>query len=151
MPLRDHFHPPLQNNPNAKHHGELGHDAAATAEHRRIANRLPCRARGVWRSALTIDLGTLQDTSVNGASNAGRVGVAVATQRYAPPAILSGDVSFADADLFEVRVLSEDGRIAAAIELVSRSNKDRPDASACSRQSAPVASKRASPLCSLIS
>jgi hypothetical protein len=76
---------------------------------------------------VTIDLGAIEKANANGSTATGVGGVAVAAQPSAPPAVLTGEVSFADADLFEVKVLDENGRIAAAIELVSRSNKDRPD------------------------
>jgi hypothetical protein len=75
---------------------------------------------------VTIDLGAIEKPLVNGTSGSG--GAATALKTIAPPAVLTGAVSFADADLYEVKVLDEDGRTAAAIELVSRSNKDRPDA-----------------------
>jgi hypothetical protein len=131
MPLRDHFHPPLQNNPNAE---------SVTASWATMLlqwlNRtgLPKGYRAEQEvfggPRVTIDLAALEKSDANGAPVSGSTGggVATATHPHAPPAVLAGEVSFADADLFEVKVLDEDGRIASAVELVSRSNKDRPEA-----------------------
>ena len=101
MPLRDHFHPPLQNNPNA--------ESITASWATMILQRL---------NAHVLPVGYRAEQEVFG-------GVAVAPQPSAPPATLSGEVSFADAELYEVKVFDETARIAAAIELVSRSNKDR--------------------------
>lgn len=127
MPLRDHFHPPLQNRPNAE---SMTASLATILLLRLNASVLPPGYRAEQEvfggPRVTIDLGALQNPPTPGQAN-GEGGVAIATRQYAPAAVLAGEVGFADADLFEVRVLSDDGRIAAAIELVSRSNKDRPD------------------------
>lgn len=104
MPLRDHFHPPLQNNPNA--------ESVTASWTTMLLQRL---------NASALPAGYRAEQEVFG-------GVAIAPRTYAPPAVLAGEVSFTDADLFEVKVRDEDGRIAAAIELVGRSNKDRPEA-----------------------
>jgi hypothetical protein len=131
MPLRDHFHPPLQNNLNAE---------SVTASWATMLlqwlNRtgLPTGYRAEQEvfggPRVTIDLGAIEKPNANGAPVTGAPGggVATASQTSALPAVLSGEISFTDADLYEVKVLNEDGRIAAAIELVSRSNKDRPEA-----------------------
>ncbi|MBA4064080.1 MAG: hypothetical protein C0501_10280 [Isosphaera sp.] len=128
MPLRDHFRPPLLNNPNAE---SINATWATMLLQRLNATTLTDGYRAEQEvyagPRVTIDLGTLERQPTNGHPAAGGGGVAVATRRYAPPAVLAGDVSFADAALFEIRVLTDDGRVAAAIELVSRSNKDRPD------------------------
>lgn len=128
MPLRDHFHPPLLNNPNA----ESIHASWATMILQRLNTAaLPPGYRAEQEvfggPRVTIDLGAIEKSNSNGNFSTGTGGVAVASQTYAPPAVLMGEVSFADADLYEVKVLDENGRIAAAIELVSRSNKDRPE------------------------
>lgn len=129
MPLRDHFHPPLLNNPNAE-----SVTASWATMLLRWLNRggLPTGYKAEQEvfggPRVTIDLGAIEKPLANGSPAPGAGGVATAPQTATPPAVLVGDVSFADADLYEVKVLDEDGRIAAAIELVSRSNKDRPDA-----------------------
>ena len=126
MPLRDHFHPPLQNNPNAE---SVTASWATMLLQRLNTSALPAGYRAEQEvfggPRVTIDLGAIEKPGVNGPSPGG---VAVAPRVYAPPAVLAGEVSFADADVFEIKVRDEDGRIAAAIELVSRSNKDRPEA-----------------------
>jgi hypothetical protein len=131
MPLRDHFHPPLQNNPNAE-----SINASWATMLLQWLNRtgLPKGYRTEQEvfggPRVTIDLGALEKPDANGTPAPGATGsgVATAARTHTPPAVLAGEVSFADADLFEVKVLDEDGRIAAAIELVSRSNKDRSEA-----------------------
>jgi hypothetical protein len=131
MPLRDHFHPPLLNNPNAE---SITASWATMILQRLNASALPAGYRAEQEvfggPRVTIDLGTIEKAGANGGpaqASPGAGGVAVAARSYAPPAVLSGEVSFADADLYEVKVLDDSGRIAAAIELVSRSNKDRPE------------------------
>ena len=110
MPLRDHFHPPLQNNPNAE---SVTASWTTMLLQRLNASALPAGYRAEQEvfggPRVTIDLGTIEKPN-------------------APPAVLAGEVSFTDADLFEVKVRDEDGRTAAAIKLGSRSNKDRPEA-----------------------
>jgi hypothetical protein len=131
MPLRDHFHPPLQNNPNAE---SITASWATMLLQWLNKNGLPAGYRAEQEvfggPRVTIDLGAIEKPNANGAPTSGTTtgGVATAPQASAPPAVLAGEVSFADADLYEVKVLNEDARIAAAIELVSRSNKDRPEA-----------------------
>lgn len=129
MPLRDHFHPPLLNNPNAE-----SMTASWTTMLLQWLNTrgLPAGYRAEQEvfggPRLTIDLGALEKPKANGSTEGvSSGGVAVAARTYAPPTPLAGEVSFTDADLYEVKVRDEDGRIAAAIELVSRSNKDRPE------------------------
>lgn len=131
MPLRDHFHPPLQNNPNAE---SITASWATMLLQWLNKSGLPAGYRAEQEvfggPRVTIDLGAIEKSGANGAPTSGTTagGVATAPRASAPPAVLSGEVSFADADLYEVKVLNEDARIAAAIELVSRSNKDRPEA-----------------------
>lgn len=129
MPLRDHFHPPLLNYPNAE---SVTASWSTMLLQRLNGSVLPTGYRAEQEvfggPRVTIDLGALRNLPANGAaSGTGAVGVATAAPPYAPPAILSGDVAFPESDLFEIRVVGDDGRITAAIELVSRSNKDRPE------------------------
>jgi hypothetical protein len=131
MPLRDHFHPPLQNNPNAE---SITASWATMLLQWLNKSGLPAGYRAEQEvfggPRVIIDLGAIEKPNANGAPGSSTTGggVATAAQSSAPPAVLAGEVSFADADLYEVKVLNEDARIAAAIELVSRSNKDRPEA-----------------------
>lgn len=145
MPLRDHFHPPLRNNPNAE---SVTASWATMLLQRLNTSVLPEGYRAEQEvfggPRVTIDLGAIErraDAPEPASMGAG--GVAVAARLAAPPAVLAGDISFTDADMFEIKVLGEDGRTAAAIELVSRSNKDRPDAAARSRSSARATSRPA--------
>src|SRR5262245_15757606 len=130
MPLRDHFHKPLLNSMGPESLTALWSSMLLLRLNQSV---LPPGYRAEQEvfggPRVTIDLGALEQNRKNGAhaGNGANGGVATATQTYAPPATLAAEVTFAEPDLFEVRVLREDDRIAAAIELVSRSNKDRPD------------------------
>jgi hypothetical protein len=130
MPLRDHFHKPLLNNPSPESLTAVWGTLLMLQLNRSV---LPAGYRAEQEvfggPRVTIDLAALERGRKNGAhsGNGANGGVATATQTYAPPATLAAEVTFAEPDLFEVRVLREGDRIAAAIELVSRSNKDRPD------------------------
>jgi hypothetical protein len=130
MPLRDHFHPPLLTHLNPESLILTWGTLLMLQLNRTV---LPAGYRAEQEvyggPRVTIDLGALERARRNGGQSGDGTngGVATATRTYAPPAILAGDVTFAEPDLFEVRVLREDGRIAAAIELISRANKDRPD------------------------
>jgi hypothetical protein len=64
------------------------------------------------RAQVEIDVGTFEEGSQPTlfSPNGNDGGVAVAAQTYAPPAPpISGEVSFADPDLFEVRVYKDEG------------------------------------------
>lgn len=136
MPLRDHFHNPVKDEcPWTSFHSNWAV---------KMVDRLNPRIKGRdYRAHSEVHLGTQIEVDVgtferdrsptlfdahsgNGANGAG--GVAVATEVYAPPAPpLVGEVTFAEPDLFEVKIYRGGGTwtLVAAIELVSPSNKDR--------------------------
>lgn len=134
MPLRDHFHPPLLNNPNAESINATWSTLLMLQLNQSVLPKGYRAEQEVFGGPrVTIDLGAI-DRTPGGAAPGGPNGTAVGTvatapRTYAPPVpLLFGDVNFPEPDLFEVRVLSDDGsRVAAAIELVSRANKDRPE------------------------
>ncbi len=127
MPLRDHFHPPLKNQP----HWESFHSAWANTIVRCLNLRWLSRR---YRSAPHAHLGTFVEVDVatfeeespvpdTGSPNGG-----VATAVWAPPRPAQTiAIDLPAQDVFEVRVYDEDEgyRLVAAVELVSPSNKDR--------------------------
>jgi len=129
MPLRDHFRPPLDDIRS----WEGVHGGWPMMIVRELAKILPepyFAEPGVHLGTLyEIDVGTYgEPTRTPQDSNAGEGGVAVAT--YAPPEpTLTLEPRLPDQDVYEVRVYDSrrHRRLVAAIELVSPSNKDRPE------------------------
>jgi hypothetical protein len=132
MPLRDHFHPPLRN--------RLGWTTLHSAWASFIANSLndrwlpPQYVAGEHTHAgrLEIDIAAWEETEAATPPAAGvNGGPSVATlpaPAWAPPMpALSFDAAFPDA--FEVRVFNnaQGQQLVGVIELVSPSNKDRPE------------------------
>lgn len=132
MPLFDHFHPPLASDcPWTSFHSNW---VVKMVDH---LNPL-IRSHG-YRSHSEVHLGTQVAVDVGaferevpnfdpyGTPGANGHG-GVATESYAPPKTdYRSLVSFASADLFEVKIYRGTWSLVAAIELVSPSNKDRPD------------------------
>ena len=78
---------------------------------------------------MEVDIGALEREAgdLSPGNIGGEAGVAVAAWAPAAPAILL-DTEFPEADEYEVNIYSQDEfRLVAAIELVSPSNKDRPE------------------------
>jgi hypothetical protein len=134
MPLRDHFYPPLADNPGWE---SFHHTWAVTMVQRLNTQVLSEDYRSEPEThigpAIQIDVATYEDDTEhapfgsNGSNGEG--GVATAVQAYAPPSPpISGEVTFAEADTFEVAIYKKDGgwKLVAAVELVSPANKDRP-------------------------
>jgi hypothetical protein len=125
MPLLDHFNPPL----NRTHPWRSFHGAWAAAM-ARLLNRgiLP---EGYYAVPLVdrdgpieIDVAALREQGATVSE-----GEAIAPQAWAPPAPgLTVAVELPPLDTVEVHVFLDDGepRLAAAVELVSPRNKDRP-------------------------
>jgi hypothetical protein len=127
MPLLDHFNPPLKRtHPWRSFHGAW---AAAMA---RLLNQgvlpsgyyaVPLVDRG---GPIEIDVAALREQEASLPT-----GGAAAPQTWTPPAPgLAVAIELPAADEVEVQVFADDGdpRLAAAIELVSPRNKDRPQA-----------------------
>ncbi|HET6881995.1 MAG TPA: DUF4058 family protein [Pirellulales bacterium] len=126
MPLRDHFRSPLDD----VHSWDELHGLWPATIVRALVEVLPepyYAAPGVHLGTLyEIDVGTYGDVAPQ-ASDPGRGGVAAA---YAPPKpTRTAEARLPKQDLYEVRIY--DGRrkrrLVAAIEIVSPSNKDRPE------------------------
>jgi hypothetical protein len=124
MPLRDHFHAPL----SKSRHWQNLHSAWANALRDHL-NRdlLPpeyfAEVEISLGSKLEIDVAKFENEEK--VSESGTGGVAV----WAPPKPpYTAQLQFTHPDLFEVRILREEGgaRLVATVELVSPANKDRP-------------------------
>ena len=130
MPLRDHFRPPLDN----KHSWDELHGLWPALIVQYLFPRLPAgyiAAPGVHLgTAFEIDVATFEsDNPPPFANTNGSGGVATAT--WAPTApTLTLEADLPDPDEYEVRVYdtTRGRKLVAAIEIVSPSNKDRPDA-----------------------
>ena len=130
MPLRDHFRPPV----DLKHRWDALHAMWPATIVQYLFTRLPegyVAAPGVHlASSHEIDVSTYSEeeplTAV--AKQEGNGGVAVATQLMPPPTFTLV-TSLPDQEEYEVRIYDHEyGRtLVAAIEIVSPSNKDRPD------------------------
>lgn len=133
MPLLDHFAPPLTRHLRWE---SFHHDWITMIVQRlnlaRLSQRYVARGGSHLGPEVEIDVATLERLAFNGSpphhDGRGEGTVATATLTYAPPEpAIAGEVEFAAEDLFEVSVYDEsDGRLVAAIELVSPANKDRP-------------------------
>jgi hypothetical protein len=131
MPLLDHFHPPLLNRPNPESFiGTWASHILQRLNQVVLPDPYEAEAEVSAGPRLQIDIAAVeharQDAGMNGEASGG-TGTAVQTYTPTLPP-LTAEVRFEDPHLIEVRVSRPgDARIAAAIELVSRSNKDRPD------------------------
>lgn len=130
MPLRDHFHAPLQDlGPWEAVHGQW---PAVIVQH--LADRLPDRFVAAPRvhlgSRAEIDVATFDDDprSPDALSEAGPAGTATAVWAPAEPTLVI-ETDMADIDEYEVQIFdTRYGRkLVAAIEIISPANLDRPE------------------------
>jgi Protein of unknown function (DUF4058) len=120
MPLQDHFHPPL----SLRRHWHSFHNSWATYFAADLNQQLPPGyfAEANVQFGIEIDVATFDETQpVNGngsASQGWRPGPPLLTLPFTPAT-----------DLVEVAVFRESGgpTLAAAVELISPANKDRPE------------------------
>jgi uncharacterized protein DUF4058 len=130
MPLRDHFHPPVE----SKHSWDELHGGWPMMI---VQHLFPILPEG-YVAAPGVHLGTAFEIDVSAyetdepaheeKASQGNGGVAVAA--WAPPnPTLTLETELADQDEYEVRVYDarHGRRLVAAIEIVSPSNKDRPE------------------------
>jgi hypothetical protein len=130
MPLRDHFRPPLDD----VHSWDELHGMWPAMIVRELVKVLPepyFAAPGVHLGTLyEVDVGTYRQAVAEDApSDAVKGGVAT----YAPPKpTLTLEPQLPDQDVYEVRIYDSrrHRRLVAAIEIVSPSNKDRPESRA---------------------
>jgi hypothetical protein len=129
MPLRDHFRSPLDD----VHSWDELHGLWPGTIVRQLVNVLPepyYAAPGVHLGTFfEVDVGTYREATPNSnGADAGGGGVAVAT--YAPPKPTHTlEPRLPSQDVYEVRIYDSrrNRRLVAAIEIVSPSNKDRPE------------------------
>ena len=139
MPLRDHFHPPLSDQRDwASFHARWS-NAIADSLNELLPERYFADPLTHAGSSVEIDVATFDDPHnsrehANGRpflpSGEGQGGIALAEvpKLYTPP-VAEFSAATAIADDFEVRIFRDSGgaKLVAAIELVSPSNKDRPE------------------------
>jgi len=125
MPLMDHFHPPL----SGRRHWEAFHARWASA----IADALNAGSLPAELFAeptvhiggqVQVDVATLED----GAPSSGNGGVATLPRPMTTIPTPTWTIPAAFTDTFEVQIINSEAgpKLVAAIELVSPSNKDRP-------------------------
>jgi hypothetical protein len=131
MPLRDHFHPPLDKKTSWEgFHGSW--PAVIVMElNRKLPQRYLAEPRVHLGAAMEIDVTAFdEETPASSASGFASEEGSVATAVWAPPrptfAVATG---FPDQYSYEVRVFDtwRDRRLVAAVEIVSPANKDRPE------------------------
>jgi hypothetical protein len=130
MPLRDHFHPPLA---NRRSWDEL-HGAWPTVIVMALNKRLPPRYVAGPRihlgTAFEIDVASYEEEATPLPAWEAAEQDEVATAVWSPPQpTLTVATDLPDQDEYEVRIYDthHDRRLVAAVEIVSPSNKDRPD------------------------
>jgi hypothetical protein len=131
MPLRDHFHPPLDNKRSWEElHGGWPMMLVAALS-RRLPPRYVAGPRVYLGTYFEIDVASYEEeetlplASVGDAEEGG-----VATAVWAPPQpTLTVATELPDPDEYEVRVYDtkHQRRLVAAVEIVSPANKDRPE------------------------
>jgi hypothetical protein len=129
MPLRDHFHPPLSDRRSwAGFHGQWP-AMIVIALNRRLPERYIAEPQVYLGSGIEIDAATFEEDEADFPASAGEDnGGGVATAVWAPtrPTLA---VAIDLTDEYEVRVYDtrHGRRLVAAVEIVSPSNKDRPE------------------------
>lgn len=130
MPLRDHFRPPVE----AVHSWDELHGMWPAVIVQYLARVLPdgyvAAPRVHLGAAFEIDVSTFeQESPMGGAVTTESLGGAALATWVPPHPTLTLETEFPDQDEYEVRVydLRRGRRLVAAIELVSPSNKDRPE------------------------
>jgi hypothetical protein len=129
VPLRDHFHPPLEN----RRHWEGFHGQWPGVIVQYLSDKLPpqyfAEPRVHAGSRVEIDVAGFHEEDGSTTLARGN-GNGVATAVWSPPRpTRTCPIAFADQDLYEVQVYDERHgcRPVAAVELVSPANKDRPE------------------------
>lgn len=132
MPLRDHFRSPLADRRSWDElHGQWP-AMIVVALSRTLPSRYVAAPSVHLGSSIEIDVATYEgDEAISSASSeAGKSGGGVATAIWAPPGpTLTVASDLPDVDEYEVRVYDtkRGRRLVAAVEIVSPSNKDRPE------------------------
>jgi hypothetical protein len=131
MPLRDHFHSPLADRRSWDElHGQWPAMIVMALNKKLPPNYVA--APQVRLGAYQVDVASFEEESLlQSASASGEEEGGVATAVWAPPQpTLTVAMDLPDQDEYEVRVYEEDAHerhLVAAVEIVSPSNKDRPE------------------------
>ncbi len=126
MPVRDHFRPPLSELRSWE--GVHGGWPMVIVQHlgRVLPTEFVAQPRIHHGPYLEVDVATHEDIYQSGLS-ASNGGVAVETQVWAEPSV-SVEIDLPDSDEFEILIHNiTEGKLVAAVELVSPANKDRPE------------------------
>lgn len=128
MPLRDHFHSPVK----PRHTWDRVRGQWPAMMVLQLTGKLPPNYSAAPRvhlgSAVEIDVGAYELHQTNGATAVPSANGGIATALWtATEPTLSVLTEVPDVDEYEVRVFNDEERLVAAIELISPSNKDRPD------------------------
>ena len=131
MPLRDHFHPPV----SKRSSWEGFHGLWPAMMVQRLATELPkgyvAEPRVHLGSFFEIDVSTYENEDAEPPSNPDRaLNGGAATAIYAPPApSFAVDAEIPEQYEYEVLIfdVDRDRKLAAAVEIVSPANKDRPE------------------------
>ena len=128
MPLRDHFRPPLDDVTSWEQFHAQWPAMIVLSLQRRLPPQFVAGPRVHLGSMIEIDVGTFeQEESSHSSFGNGNGGVATAIWAPAKPT-LSVASDLPDQDEYEVLIHTKRGRrLVAAIEIVSPSNKDRPE------------------------
>jgi hypothetical protein len=130
MSLRDHFRPPLADRRSWE--GFHGGWPMMIVEglNRRLPPRFAAEPQVQLGSSIEIDVATYEEDEVGAPSAGGKGDGGVATAVWAPPQpTLAVVTDLLNVDEYEVRVYDTQSgrRLVAAVEIVSPSNKDRPE------------------------
>jgi hypothetical protein len=126
MPLRDHFHPPVS---NLRHWSEI-HGQWPAEIVRTLFDILPqsfqAGSRVYLGSSFEVDVSVAEDDHPAISPEAGTGDIAAVASVEPPVTVVADKLTFDD---YEVRVYDSERRrtLVAAIEIVSPSNKDRPE------------------------
>jgi hypothetical protein len=129
MPLRDHFHPPLSKSHRWGGFHATWPTAIVSALNRVLPKRYIASPRVNLGTVCEIDVAATENSSWNEAAHS-RSNGGVATAVWTPPRpTLDFSTDVLGQDEYEVLIYDEDldQRLVAAIEIVSPSNKDRPE------------------------
>lgn len=128
MPLRDHFHPPLTRRSWESFHGQWAACIQAWLNRTLPQDRYTAEFELHYGPSVEIDVAEFENTDIVPASASKTNGpVAVESPAAVVTAAMTMPLAFPD-DL-EIRIydLDDGKRLVAAIELVSKSNKDSPE------------------------
>jgi hypothetical protein len=128
MPLRDHFHPPL----SKTRRWDIVHGQWPAMLVLDLFKRLPSNYTAAptihLGAEFEIDIAAYEENSTEASYPASDSTGGTATAVWvAPKPTATLDVDLEDQDEYEVLIHNDSNRLVAAIEIVSPSNKDRPD------------------------